>query len=196
MRPEPETRIYVRCQHCLAVSMIHYRDLPGNTRVHKGNPLPATCGICGGPIESMGAVDDSKAKLRSDRLECLCDERCATAAGPSCSCRCGGKNHGAKMEAYVVRSTYEALPTITPPGDATRCLERAAEFRAALEAAEQHTRANSRDYQAWQDKLAGRWTDHFSGYQRIKAMRDMIWDAKHTRTHKSRLEKLARVLTR
>ena len=44
-------------------------------------------------------------KIKGDRyikteLKCDCDDRCTSARGPDCDCKCGGENHGKSLEAY------------------------------------------------------------------------------------------------
>jgi len=188
---EPHTRVYVRCQDCLTVSMVHYAELQQGDLPWKGYPLHARCGICDGFMEAMGAVV-GEALVADQHLECLCDERCANATGPVCTCRCGGKHHGAQMAANVVRTTYDTEPRITPPGASGTALARALEYREALATAETRIKAHP-SYDTYQAKLNGKWIDNFSAYLTVDGWWKSLREAKRARTHKSRMSKLATI---
>jgi hypothetical protein len=82
-------RHFYRCRDCLTV-MAADEHL-----------LSAECGICQGFVEYMGRVH--RDRLVKEGLECPCDARCTSARGPSCNCKCGGKNHGSNLVVPVTR---------------------------------------------------------------------------------------------
>jgi len=190
MKLTDETRVYVRCGDCLTASMIYYRDIRPD-RPWKGCLLTASCGICGGNIYSMGPVNGSRI-VTAETLECLCDDRCATASGPACTCRCGGKNHGLKMEAYVVKTATSALPVITPKGDTDKARARAEEYRAAVDAAMSRVRANPH-FGTYAQHINGKWVSEWSHVLEIKRLLAQIDDARDGKTHKGRMAKLSKI---
>jgi len=61
------------------------------------NARTSRCGICAGSFENMGRVE--KNRLIHEHLAAICDDRCTSARGPLCSCKCGGK----LIEYYIER---------------------------------------------------------------------------------------------
>jgi hypothetical protein len=87
-------RWFVRCRDCLSVAAVDETL----TR--------ASCGACNGPIEIMGEeVAEDRLIRREHRT--ACDERCTSARGPICCCKCGAANHGSGRVAEVI---YDAGP--------------------------------------------------------------------------------------
>lgn len=166
---ERQYKEYVRCVDCLAVSMIT-EPLDYDSR----------CGVCGGQIESMGKVKGER--LVEHGVACSCDERCASATGPHCSCRCGGQFHGLNMFVPVTRDRGP-VPVITPQQDAAKLLQRAAEYRAMVD-----TLSAARPE---------RWTDGtFLPYAEFLDQRRagaLMYDARSARVHKSRMAKLDKI---
>lgn len=94
-------RWFLRCETCLAVSAVDEHPNIGEWQ----------CGICGGSFENMGRVE--KDRLIHEHLAAICDDRCTSARGPLCSCKCGGKHHGSNRVVQVVMDAGPA-PTVTP----------------------------------------------------------------------------------
>lgn len=85
--PAVVDRWAVRCVDCLGVGFVH-EEPPSKWSKEK-----LTCGCCGGEIESMGRVTRD-ARLAEDAVVSACDDRCTSARGPLCVCKCGCVNHG------------------------------------------------------------------------------------------------------
>jgi hypothetical protein len=98
-RPAPPARTiagrrwFVRCRDCLSVAAV---DETFNR---------ASCGACNGQIEIMGEVAEDRLIRREHRT--ACDERCTSARGPICCCKCGAANHGTGR---VVEVIHDAGP--------------------------------------------------------------------------------------
>jgi len=107
-------RHFYRCADCLSV-------VATETKIQPVQVPPSyfysfgECGACGGAIEYMGEVH--RDHLIRTALRVPCDGRCTGATGPSCDCRCGGKNHGSNRLVEVVVETGK-LPRLMAPPDA------------------------------------------------------------------------------
>jgi len=90
-------RNYYRCRTCLTVYALDedQRSTP-------------TCPACARSdrVEHMGRVEAGA--LVTDRTRSACDDRCTSARGPSCDCRCNGANHGSNLVVHY--QTRESLP--------------------------------------------------------------------------------------
>jgi len=114
------SRWFVRCRICLAVSAIEE---------HPASMMQ--CGLCAGQLENMGRVE--RDRLVRDEFLCPCDDRCTSAKGPNCTCKCSGKHHGSNLIVHVVRDAGK-VPTVTPRIGREQCRINAAEFHAAHDA--------------------------------------------------------------
>lgn len=117
-------RWYFRCPDCLAVAAVDADKNPGNVE----------CSLCQVRMEPMGRVSKPLGLLVRDEERCPCDERCTCANGPSCSCKCGGKNHGSGLVVPFERVTGK-IPQLRPPDP--RAPARRDEWRRALEHAKE-----------------------------------------------------------
>lgn len=113
-------RTYLRCRACLTTVVVEGKV-----------DADAACGGCGGTFSVVGKVK-GKAVFR-DELRCACDGRCTNAPGPACDCSCGGANHGTGR---VVTVEVEAGRAVVRTPDPATAAARAAEYRAALAAAD------------------------------------------------------------
>ena len=89
MNATPARRYMYRCSDCLAVSAVDGVFVDRTARCE-----------CGGTVECLGYVRDSR-RYR-DTVDVPCDHRCTGAAGPSCDCSCRGENHGTGRVVTVV----------------------------------------------------------------------------------------------
>lgn len=174
--PAPKPRRYCyRCGDCLTVVF-------ALERVPKGS-----CEACGGNIEYLGRVERSR--VVQDHEACACDARCTSSTGPSCSCRCGGENHGTGAT-VTVTTDVGAVPRFAPK-DPAKQLARATEYRAAVAAAKARLAAHWGGYLA--DYRAG---VRIESYATWRAIRDDLLDlnkATRLKTHGGRLKALAAV---
>ncbi len=186
-KPEPTKRLYVRCTDCLGVSVA----LDHHARVNHGD---VRCGICGGHIEAMGYVVESR--LVTEHTVCKCNERCVDALGPNCSCKCGGANHGHGMTGYMQVEVDGGSVTITPPEHHTKLKARADEYRAAAASALERLEAH-KDNGPYKWKRSGEYVSGagFNAYLRHRDRYRTLADARKGRTHKGRLNKLNRICT-
>ena len=180
-------RLYVRCSDCLGVSVAIGID----SAVAHGD---IRCGICGGRIEAMGHVHENR--LVTEHTVCKCDERCADATGPRCSCKCGGANHGHGMAGYIQVERDGGPATITPQKHHDKLRLRADEYRAAAASALERIEAHV-DNGPYLSKRAGEWVGHegFAAFRRQQDRYRALADARKGRTHKGRLNKLNRICT-
>jgi hypothetical protein len=173
---------FVRCCDCLSVVAVTAAELP--RRVGRdGFPI---CGACGGPVELMGQVE--RARLVSVAHLAPCDERCTNARGPSCDCKCGGRNHGSKLVVRVVRDRGPVpVVAVRPSGQLVML---AAEFRTARDAAYQA--ADELPGRAIVDRARGAWLPpaDFAAAERWRSTRRRVVEACRLRVHRTRVERL------
>lgn len=128
--PKPQPRHYYRCTDCLSVACsdrdTKYYD-PAINRFAYG-----LCGACGGRLEYMGHV--VKERIYQTNYVCPCDARCTNAAGPSCSCNCGGKNHGSGL-VVAVEVDSGGIPTLRIDPKAAAKAHKYRELLTAVDAA-------------------------------------------------------------
>ena len=170
------SRWFLRCPDCLSVAAIDAPKPPHGT----------ICAVCNVGFELMGRVVRERIVIDAER--CACDERCTCASGPSCSCRCGGENHGSGA---VVQIQIDAggIPRATPPDG--RAAIRRDEWRAALERAKEqgpgrHQAARKRagEYLGAQD--FARYLEHQDWTRRINHARGL-------RTHHGRMAAISKI---
>lgn len=191
--PMPAThRWYIRCADCLSVSMV---ELPTTSASTASRTIAGWRCICDGRLEAMGYVRiyrTAEQLVTRDAEVCACDERCTTARGPSCNCKCGGANHGLGLGATVRQITTDSVPIVTPPGDAEKAAGKAREYREAHAAALARIEA-SPEYPVYMAKLAGKWTDRFTDYLQVRDWLADLRSVAKARTHKGRLAKCAAI---
>lgn len=188
-------RHYLKCLDCLAVSAIEVEDKPDRPAymgdLNMGRTTSLTCGFCSGPLRYMGRVQGTR--LVTDHTECLCDERCVDAQGPLCSCACGGKNHGIGMLGFVtMQHDQGAAPvTVTPPGNADKHRQQAAEFAVASVAARARIEGLP-EHSAYHRKHTGAWVDsrEFADYLKVRRLYDEWNKARDGKIHSVRMRKL------
>jgi hypothetical protein len=87
----PTSRLIGQCATCIAPVAV--RD-EGVVSV-----LTASCFLCGSPVQV------ERIWGRTDHA--VCDARCMGASGPSCSCSCGGENHGGRWVRFAEMTASE-----------------------------------------------------------------------------------------
>lgn len=98
-------RNFYRCRSCLSVVAVDGKM-----------PHGAVCGACGrSGWWHMGEVHQDRLVKVEDR--CACDDRCTSARGPKCNCRCGGKNHGTHLVVTVVTDQGKVPLVKVPSSD-------------------------------------------------------------------------------
>jgi hypothetical protein len=167
------SRYFVRCTLCLAVSAIDE---------HPASVMQ--CGLCAGTLETMGRVE--RDRLVRDELLCPCDDRCTSARGPVCTCKCNGKNHGSHLLVCVTRDAGK-VPTVTPALGREQARINADEYRAARTAV-----------LAILDTLRARkaatgWLDA-ADYRQLRALQAANRKAHEARDHRARMKTLRAVL--
>lgn len=114
------------------------------------------CGACGAPAsriiadaagdKATGACPACSARLTLKRLYAVktlstCHAKCMSAAGPACSCSCGGENHGGRWSFITSYTTGEAMDAAA---------EHAAKAEAKRAAAAERKAGRARAaFQAW-----------------------------------------------
>jgi hypothetical protein len=166
-------RWYVRCSTCLAVSAVEEHPNLGDWR----------CGICGGSFENMGRVE--RDRLIHEHMAAICDDRCTSARGPICNCKCGGKHHGSHMVVRVVRDAGP-VPTVTPSAGREQCRLNAEEYRrmraAALALLDPLLASRRRGYLPTAE------------YDRMRQLQAALRKAHEARTHRARVNALHAVV--
>jgi hypothetical protein len=167
------TRYFVRCTTCLAVSAIDE---------HPASVMQ--CGLCAGTLETMGRVERNR--LVRDEYLCPCDDRCTSARGPLCTCKCSGKNHGSNLLVHVIRDAGK-VPTVTPALGREQARLNADEYRAARLAllALLDTLRNR--------KAAAGWLD-VADYNQLRALQAANRKAHEARDHRARMRTLRAAL--
>ena len=171
-------RFCYRCADCLFVMFADVRL-----------PAGGVCEACRGNIEYLGRVHKDGSRLFEKHEECACDGRCTSATGPSCSCHCGGENHGTNATVEVVVELGK--PPRFLPRDAGAQLARAEAFRQAKDAAKARMRTV---YGPLLDAYARR--DRIHSYETWSGIRDAyvaIGKAGRLRSQGGRLKALAGV---
>lgn len=148
------------------------------------------CGACGAGMEYDGRTRDDGSAWRTDVERCACDHRCTGARGPSCSCQCGGANHGTGRTVTV--TIVEGVPHMAAPRDAAKLVARVAEFRAARE--EVFAMIESRYGDVFRRKSAGERVPDFGFYLDGRGYQSDLRDVGNKRTHAARMAGLARIV--
>lgn len=166
-------RWFVRCTTCLAVSAVE--EWP--------NLHDWRCGICGGSFENMGRVE--RDRLIHEHHAAICDDRCTSARGPICNCKCGGKYHGSHMVVRVVRDAGP-IPTITPNSGREQARLNAEEFRRMKTAA----------LALLDPLLASRGRGYLpaAAYDRMRRLQAAVRKAHEARVHSARVKALRAVV--
>ncbi len=171
---------FYRCADCLSICTsadeLRYRDRNGYM-IAGGK-----CGACDGSLEYLGRTE--RDRLVKEHEACPCDDRCTSARGPHCSCRCGGENHGSNMT-VTVRTDEGGIP-VAMVDPAARV--KSEEYRAAKQA---FWEAWNCRYRAITDKKnRGEWIDAFSVYLDGQYCARMYHKAAELRTHAGRNRKI------
>jgi hypothetical protein len=177
------SRHFFRCFECLSVSAI-------DTAQPLAYDFKALCGACHDPrpIEYMGEVKQNSLIKREMRTPC--DDRCTSARGPLCECKCGGPNHGTHMIVEFIH-VVGSIPIITPPSPIS-ARTRAKEFRDAFNLALAQI-PGQREYER---KRAGAYlspTDYNQAC-RGKWDRRRLRDIEKMRSHPARMKALRAIL--
>lgn len=105
-------RHFFRCGNCCLVYAFEgdSRKIGYNGRGYSVPPTPPACDCGAGSDRQhwMGKVAGDSLLRESER--CPCDSRCTDAAGPKCSCQCGGANHGTHRVVKVTER--EGVPVL------------------------------------------------------------------------------------
>jgi len=120
-------RYFYRCPHCLIVAALDFQPTPY-----------AECDTCRdgervSHMEFMGRVEQDKSVREYDRP--ICDDRCTSARGPSCNCKCGGQNHGSHL--WITVRIVNDIPVVPAPKDADKYRANAKAFENAIAQAKQ-----------------------------------------------------------
>lgn len=177
----PPARHFWSCDDCLSVMATDGNANYSATDDKGYNVVTLRC-ACGGTVEYMGRV--RRDSLIRTELQCACDGRCTGARGPNCDCQCGGANHGTGAVVEVVIST-SGVPVVTPVDN--RAMARAAEYRAAVEAARARLEWA---YRLIERKRAGEWINEWSRYMDACDAIKALGVARGYRTHARRIKAL------
>lgn len=179
-------RYFYRCPDCLVIVAVdnQVNDLRCDTCRKDGEFAGSA------KMEFMGRVEQNKLVREYDKP--VCDDRCTSARGPICVCRCLGANHGSHLWVTVKTST-DGLPSVTAPRDAERYREQAEQFRAGAALALQviKNRYGSDNFERYQK---GVWISNrevWAGIHYSLKSLNALWAA---REHKSRMKKLGALI--
>lgn len=187
-RPAPNFagRYFIRCLTCLTVVAFEWTNAATSPETSLAN---ATCNACAGKLEVMGRVHFDRLR-RMAGYESVCDERCTSARGPSCSCVCGGANHGTGAVVEIIVDAG-AVPRIDVPNTA-EVARRVAELE-MLRAQWQEVWTASGGEGLAIAKASGRYLQphDYSRFRELDCYRDAWRKALHLRTPKGRAKSLA-----
>lgn len=173
-------RHYYRCRSCCHVVAVEGKL--EYTPDDSGRMVCKTLCVCDGKLDHLGRVARSRG-LVLDSERCPCDARCTAAPGPSCSCRCGGENHGSGR-VVPVELDAGGIPRIKVE-DVETCRARAEEFRRAMAPLRERLR------RIRQDRL------HHYPMSRVPRAEQQLADAiaqiVALRTHAGRLKAIAKL---
>jgi hypothetical protein len=179
--PKPIVRLhFYRCTDCLSICT---SPQPLSCRDRHGYLVAGgKCGACDGSLEYLGRTE--RDRLIKEHEACPCDDRCTSARGPNCSCRCGGENHGSNMTVTIRTDTGGVPVAMIDPAARVK----ADEYRAAKQ--DFWDAWNSR-YRAITDKKnRGEWIAAFSVYLDGQYSARAHHKALELRTHTGRNRKI------
>jgi hypothetical protein len=200
-------RAYWRCPDCLTVFCTDVpKPAPPTYPMPYGYNLPTSvlylraftpiCAVCAVDVTPMGTVGPS-GDVTLTSIKTVCDYSCQYALGPACDCHCGGMNHGDRLSRLIVvletRGTRPVVSKLDPDGEAGK---RAAEFKAAVEAAGPAIKARYPEIdRVLAAKAAGRWVPNEDFTMMLAWRRDLkaLDSAKTMKTHKARMAKLSKL---
>lgn len=181
---------FYRCNDCLTVAVTREEIKPTYDQ-KTGARHYATCDACGGDVEYMGRTQtETGITLVKNEYRCPCDDRCTSARGPNCDCKCGGKNHGSNLVVEVI-TAVGTLPKLMTPPSARRNAE---QFRALYALA----------MQAWETRYAAvnkmradrvyMQSAEYSLYCTGQNNRKHIAATKQMKSHSARMRKLGAII--
>lgn len=179
-------RYFYRCPDCLVIVAVDQQqnDLRCNTCRKDGD--------FAGPakMEFMGRVEQNK--LVHEYHKPVCDDRCTSARGPICVCRCLGQNHGSHLWVSV-KVDAGGLPVATAPKDAEKYRAQSNQFHAGrlLALATIKNRYGSNNFERYQ---SGAWIADKEIWYGIRYSLDQLNKLWKAREHKSRMKKLAALI--
>lgn len=166
-----ELRHYYRCRRCLGVAVAESTSLDG-----------VRCDCGGAEWWYLGRVQ--RDRLVRDDARPPCDARCTGALGPTCNCRCGGKNHGSGR-VVVIAVDAGSVPRVSDRDDLGVRLERVREYEAARQPLQEELAELERE------REERRWLDR-ERYDRMLALRHALIDADAAKHHATRMRTLRR----
>lgn len=195
-------RWYVRCLGCLSIGCIESERDPSPWRwdfvrgpdgqyrhVAAGG---AECDACGGRVETMGRVVSTfRPWLAREEEQSPCDARCSDARGHKCDCPCGGENHG--KGAIVTLVSAGGIPRVTVL-DVAAATKRASEWTARKTEASAAFDARFGSLRARKARREWLGAAEYATWNLSERLHGEMTDARGMRTHKGRMDKLARVI--
>lgn len=143
---------------------------------------------CGAAARWEGQVNNGRLIFTAQAP--ACDDRCLTATGKTCSCQCGGRNHGTWRTVTVTRDEGGA-PKVASNIDEAACRQRRQELEAAVKAA--RTRLEERvGAEVLATSRGGGWVSDRNAWEDIRETDNAIHAAYRLKTHNGRLARLAR----
>lgn len=171
-----------KCNSCLAIFVTTEKKFTFDEM------RSVACSICEQKgCDYMGEVGLDMA-LTKDELTCKCDDRCTAAAGPKCSCQCGGKNHQSFQNGYtmITRELGQIKLTCLDEKTITKHKKIYAEFLEALNGA----RARREKSELHKSLLDGRFiSDKAAWWFAVNSSKNFS-KALHAKSHASRVKKL------
>jgi hypothetical protein len=171
-------RNYYRCHDCLHVFALDEVTVQYQLRCK-----------CGGSIQFMGTVKGDSLVRVEHRTPC--DERCTSARGPVCNCRCCAANHGTKLVLKVTINAGKVPPLDLGHDSLLRGETYRGDYLAALDA------WRVRHLDNFNRKMSGQWLSgpEFQLYlegRRARNRLDKIRDMKVYSTRQKKLREFAK----
>jgi hypothetical protein len=187
--PKRAARHFYRCADCLTVAVTESQLARARDGYY--GSWYGHCGACHGKLEYMGEV--TRDRLIKTSLQCPCDDRCTSARGPHCDCKCGGANHGSNLLVEVTKDAG-GMPSLA--------IDPAAKLKG------DHYRALCQQFEStWKPayqavslaKGRGEFlnSSEFRAYLQSSRLRSAFGEAKQLRTHRARnraIEKLIQAM--
>lgn len=176
----PVNRWFYRCLDCLSVIAVEQELKPFHWE--RGIYQVGRCGACNAWLESMGCVD--RGRLVRDEVRSACDDRCTSARGPNCDCKCHGKNHGSGL-VVTVQVDAGGIPVAQVSASAKYRAEQFRELCATWE--REHAKVYGAVIAA---KSAGQYVRSFDGYLTGTRLRREYYKARGLAVYSMRQKKI------
>lgn len=169
-----KARHFLTCGDCLQRI---YVEAPAGQRFDD-----VRCSACAGRMTWHGTLNNGRVEFETEGPPC--NLLCVDAAGRSCVCACGGRNHGSHLLVpFTVTHTGPIIVHTLPDAEAIRIAE---EYRAARGALIDTVR------ESWEKRRRGEWMPA-GEFDRVLDVERRLHRARGLKTHAGRMKALGAV---